>query len=145
MKLKSNQNQIEKIIQLINWFITELKFNQSNLTTIIQTCCSNDFFKNLSFLPKIKNNMQTMPFPKSWENAIDNWECSINQNDKKLLKSLSKILGAFDAQSQITTLKHINARFEASFQTAKINYEKQSKLAKSLGILTGLAIYIILI
>ena len=145
MTLKSTQNQIEKIIQLINWFITELNFNKSNLTTIIENCSSNEMFKNLNFLKKVKTNMHSLPFPNSWEKAVEEWECCLTTDDKKLLKSLSKILGAFDATSQISALKHAKAHFKESFKNAKTAYEQKSKLAKSLGILTGVAICIIFI
>lgn len=89
--------------------------------------------------------MKQKPFPLAWEDAIDEWQCSIGSDEKNLLKSLSQTLGAFDKDGQINSLKHVKTRFEESFQAAKSVFEKKSKPTKSLGILLSLAIYIILI
>lgn len=145
MSLKLNQNQIEKIIQLINWFINEIKFCQNSVQTIVENCCKQAQFKNLDFLKKVEQNMEKMPFPVAWEKAIGSWQCSLTYDDKNLLKSLAQILGAFDAKGQISALEHAKFRFEESFQNAKKQCEKKCNLSKSLGILTSLAIYIILI
>ncbi len=145
MSLKLNKNQIEQIIQLINWLITEIKFCQNSTSEIVASCCKQSNFKNLSFLKTTEANLKTMPFPLAWENAIENWQCGLKRDDKNLLKSLSHVLGAFDATGQITALEHANMRFEQSFKNAEITCQKQSKMAQSLGILLGLAICIILI
>lgn len=145
MNLKLNQSQIEKIVQLIEWLINEIKFCQSSVQTMVENCCKQKRFKNLEFLKKVKENLKSMPFPVAWENAINTWQCSLNSDDKNLLKSLAQTLGAFDANGQIAALKHVNLRFEESFQNSKKMCEKNCKLAKSLGILTSLAIYIFLI
>ena len=145
MSLKLNQMQIEKIVQLIEWFINEIKFCQSSVQAMVENCCNQKRFKSLEFLTQVKENMKKIPFPVAWENAVNSWQCCLNSDDKNLLKSLSQYIGAFDAQGQIAALKHTNSRFEESFQNSKTLYEKKGKLAKSLGILTSLAIYVFLI
>ncbi len=143
--LKQNQILIEKIIELINWIIIEIKYKKTDIYDILTNLSLEENFKQLEFLQYFKNKSNSKPFPKAWKNAIESWNCSINRKEKNLLKSLSNILGTTDSNGQILSLKHVKLRFEESFKNAKNLYHKQGKLSRSLGVLLGIAILIIFI
>ena len=77
VNLKTNQKQIEKLIQLVNWIKTEIRYTQAEIYDIVKDLLNNNNFKSLSFLNDVKNNMNSMPFPTAWETAITNWNSSI--------------------------------------------------------------------
>ncbi len=145
ISLNLNKKLLEKIVQLINWFIYEIKFCQTSLNELINNCCQQSFFKSLTFLTDVQEKMEFMAFPKAWETSIDKWQTVLNKHDVLNLKSLSNVLGAFDCDSQIAALKRICLQFEESLQNIKKTSETKSKLSKSLGLLTSLAIYVVLI
>ena len=145
VNLKMNQKQIEKLIQLVNWIKTEIRYTQAEIYDIVNDLLSNNNFKSLSFLNDVKNNMNSMPFPTAWETAITNWNSSILKEDEELLSSMANILGASDSTGQISALDHIEKRFETSYEFAKNLCETKGKLCKSLGILMGLAVLVIFI
>ncbi len=143
--LKQNQNKIEKIIELINWIITEIRYKKTEINLLFHNLSFEENFKNLEFLQNFKNIARSKPFPKAWEESIKTWNCTIPLKDKMLLKSLSNILGATDSKGQILALKHIKMRFKESLKTAQNLYTTKGKLAKSLGVLLSIAIIIIFI
>ena len=141
--LKRNQTQIDELIQLITWLKIDIRYNQSQLGDMVNRICSSSKFNNLNFLNNLKNNMMNMPFPNAWEKSISDWNSSISQDDKDLLKSMSSILGASDANGQIMALEHVEHRFKISLQSAREVYNKKGKLFRSLGILIGLAVFVV--
>ena len=84
--LKRNQTQIDELIQLITWLKIDIRYNQSQLGDMVNRICSSSKFNNLNFLNNLKNNMMDMPFPNAWEKSISDWNSSISQDDKDLLK-----------------------------------------------------------
>ena len=145
VNLKMSQKQIEKLIQLVNWFKTEIRYTQAEIYDIVRDLLSNNNFKSLSFLNDVKDNMNNMPFPTAWKTAITDWNSSILKEDEELLSSMANILGASDSTGQISALDHIEKRFEASYEAAKNLCQTKGKMYKSLGILIGLAVLVIFI
>ena len=141
--LKRNQTQIDELIQMITLLKIDIRYNQSQLYDMFDRLYSNSKFNNLNFLNNLKNNMMDMPFPSAWEKSIVDWNCNISKDDKELLKSMSGILGASDSIGQIMALEHIEHRFKISLQLAREIYNKKGKLFRSLGILIGLAVFVI--
>lgn len=141
--LKRNQTQINELIQLITWLKIDIRYNKSQLYDMFDRLCSSSKFNNLNFLKNLKCNMMNMPFPIAWKKSVVDWNSSISSDDKDLLKSMSDILGASDSSGQIMALEHIENRFKISLQSAREIYNKKGKLFRSLGILVGLAVFVI--
>ena len=108
---KKNITYIEKIIELINWFIGEIKYKRTEIKDMVETLCNKENFKNLEFLQNLKIEIKKKPFPIAWVNSVEKWECSISKDDKDLLKSFSNIIGAYDYEGQVTSLKYIRSDF----------------------------------
>ena len=143
--LKQNQIKIEKIIELINWIISEIKFKKTEISSMFFNISKNKNFKNLEFLQNLKKNLKIYPFPKAWETSIENWEEFPLEEEKEYLKSLSNILGAIDSNGQILNLKHTKFQFEERLKHATNTYISKGKICKSLGALLGVAVFIIFI
>ena len=120
--LKQNQIKIEKIIELINRIITEIRFAKTNTYKI---------FKNLS----LEENFNCLEFLKYFK----------EKNNLNQLKTLASILGSTDSEGQILALNQLKTRFEESLKSAKKIYTSKGKISRSLGILLGFAIFIVFI
>lgn len=143
--LKQNQIKIEKIIELINRIITEIRYKKTNTYKIFKTLSLEENFKSLEFLQHFKENTNLKPFPKAFEESINNWECSLKKEDLNLLKTLANILGSTDCEGQILALNQAKTRFEESLKSAKKIYTSKGKISRSLGVLLGIATFIIFI
>ena len=143
--LKQNQIKIEKIIELINRIITEIRFAKTNTYKIFKNLSLEENFNCLEFLKYFKEKNNLKPFPKAFEESINSWDCSLKKDDLNQLKTLANILGSTDSEGQILALNQLKTRFEESLKSAKKIYTSKGKISRSLGILLGFAIFIVFI
>jgi len=137
-----------KELNLINYMLEEIeiliRYKAMTVYEIVDTLRQNQAFNIFSFLNNIDNNMQ-IPFKTSWENNIDKMQSSLSQSDLKLLKSFGGSLGTSDISGQISTIKIYKENFLKLEKDATSVYEKKSKLYRSLGVLVGAFVSILLI
>ncbi len=143
--LTKNQRQIGEIIQLINWIETEIRYKQTGLDQMLIEASSKEIFSSLEFLGNAVELMKISPFPQAWKKSVSSWNSKMDIDDKQLLFSFADILGASDVRGQLTALEHMRVRFQSSFNKAKETCNKNGKLSKSLGVLAGLAICVLML
>ena len=80
-----------------------------------------------------------------WENCIQEADISINQEDKDVLKKLGKLLGQTDVEGQISEIEVTENFLDMQIEKAEEERKKNQKLYKTLGIVTGLVLVIILL
>ena len=92
-----------------------------------------------------KKNMNGKIASIAWENAVDETDCNLNNEDKKTIKTLSKLLGQTDIEGQVSQIEITQNFLEKQIKGAQEEKEKNEKLYKKLGTIIGLAIAIVLI
>lgn len=82
----------------------------------------------------------------AWEMAIEeNYsKLSLNKEDKTILLTFGKMLGNSDLEGQINNIKLISSQLKLQELKAEEMRKKNEKMYRSLGVLSGLAITIIL-
>ena len=140
--LTTHQKQLEKIIDLINWFKAELNFNQSNLESMLFDASTNSNFKNLTFLNSLKTSIKSNPFPIAWNKSISNWQHCLNFDETNNLLKMSNVLGAYDSENQISALTTICEKFKISLNEINSQINSKGKISRQIGFLSGLAIFI---
>ena len=81
---------------------------------------------------------------EAWENAVEKVECNLKKEDKKVIKTLSKLLGQTDVEGQISQIEITEEFLEEQIKEAKEERIKNEKLYTRLGTVIGLTIVIIL-
>lgn len=83
---------------------------------------------------------------EAWEKAVnENYsKLSLNKEDKSILLTFGKMLGNSDLEGQLNNIKLISAQLKLQEAKAEEMKRKNEKMYRSLGILSGLAITIIL-
>ena len=81
----------------------------------------------------------------AWENAIKNTETNLNKEDLNIILDMGKMLGKTDIEGQVSNLEIASTFIDSQIQKAEVERQKNSKLYKTLGVVSGLAIIIILI
>ena len=76
--------------------------------------------------------------------AIDTDLLSINEEDKSILKNLSKLLGQTDMEGQVNQINLTTAFLDEQIEKAEKERAKNEKMYRTLGMIVGLAIVIIL-
>lgn len=94
---------------------------------------------------KAYENMEYTTAHNSWEEALRNTKMQINNEDKTIIKQLSKQLGNTDIEGQIKNIQMVNDFLEKQIIEAEAEKNKNGKMYKKLGITIGLILMIILI
>lgn len=147
---KANQyvSRVKELVSIksaLNIFENKIKFTQSPLEEIFKNIaenCSERNIKNIFQVLAIKPNTN---IHKSWENIINNAETNLNREDKKILIDMGKILGTTDVDGQVSNIRITSSFIDRQIEKAEQEKEKNVKMFRTLGIVSGLAIIIILI
>lgn len=137
-----------KELNLINYMLEEIailiRYKAMTVYEIVETLTQNQIFNKLTFLNNFNSNLQ-IPFKSTWNKNIDDMPTSLIESDVKLLKSFGASLGTSDIDGQLSTIGVFKESFFKLEKDATVIYDKKSKLYRSLGVLIGAFISIILI
>ena len=81
----------------------------------------------------------------SWNEAINNTKSDFNEEDKEIIKMLGKMLGKTDIKGQVNEIDLCISLIKRQLKKAESEKEKNYKLYKTMGIVLGLGICIVLI
>lgn len=140
----------ERVVQLkefknaLNMFKTKIKFTYEPIPEIFEEI-SKQFQTNTGRIFKLAScNMEVLAAGEAWNMAVDTNILCINDEDKSILKNLSKLLGQTDIEGQINQIDLTNQFLNEQIEKAEKERLKNEKMYRTLGMVIGLAIVIIL-
>lgn len=89
--------------------------------------------------------MENVPAGEAWRYGIENSKTNMQEDDLKVLLNLEKLLGKTNIDGQLSELTLIDTFISKQIEDASEKQKKNEKLYRSLGIIAGLVIAIILI
>lgn len=146
IKSKSYENRVVELNKFQNslvMFKSKIEFTYEPLKNIFQDI-SKVIYKNEKniFEEAIKSDEEIYI---SWSNAIDNFKGSFNVEDREIIKMFGKLLGKTDIKGQVNEICLTQNLIEKQIEKAEIEKAKNVKLYKSMGIILGIGICIILV
>lgn len=136
--------ELEEMKNALNIFQTKIQFTFEPIPQIFEEIAENSQ-KNVGQIFKVaKEKMQKDTASIAWEKAIEESDSNLNQEDKYVLKTLSKLLGQTDVEGQISQIEITQKFLEEQLKEAIEQKQKNEKLYSKLGTTIGLAIVIIL-
>lgn len=144
-KYKKRVEELSNMKKALNIFETKMKYTYQPIPDIFEEISKN-FENNIGYIFKTAyENMQNKSASDSWNIALDSINTNMQKNDIQVLKGLSKLLGKTDIQGQISEIELTDNFLNIQIEEAKKALDKNEKLYKNLGVITGLALVIILI
>ena len=144
-KYKNRVRELKEYKNALGIFKTKIKFTYEPIADIFKQI-SDMVEENVGNVFKIaSDNMNKMTAEKAWEKALEKSNNSINEEDKLILKKLSKLLGKTSLEGQVSEIEMTNKFLESQIKKAEHERDKNEKLYKTLGMTIGLALVIILI
>lgn len=136
--------ELEEMNTALNIFKSKIKFTYEPIPEIFEEISkgSNKNVGNIFTLAKEK--MQQENANMAWEQAIEESSTNLKDEDKHILRTLSKLLGQTDSDGQISQIEITQNFLEAQINEAREEKNKNEKLYSRLGTTIGLAIVIIL-
>lgn len=143
-KYSNRVNELKDFKNAFNIFKTKLKYTYAPLDEIFMDISKSiRSVVGITFLD-ICNNMKIQDATESFNNAIDIANLNLTVEDKETIKNLSKLLGKTDMEGQLSQIDLCLSFLNVQIEKAEKEREKNEKLYKTLGIITGLGIVIVL-
>ena len=138
-------DELKAFKSALNMLKTKIRYTYAPLTDIF-TDISKSLRGNVSVL--FQNACEQIEAKGATDGfcaAIEMTRLNVSKEDKLVMKNLSKLLGKTDAEGQINEIELTESFLESQIETAEIEREKNAKLYKTLGVISGVGLVIILI
>lgn len=138
-------NELKEFKNALNLFKTKIRYTYEPIPDIFKEISENvnsnisDVFRNAA------NKMDILAAGDAWNLALKIDTLNINDEDRNVLKNLSKLLGKTDLQGQINQIEMTSDYIEEQIQKAEKERSKSERLYRTLGMIIGMAIVIILV
>ena len=136
--------ELEDIKNALNILKTKIKFTYGPIPEVFEEISQNTNKNIGNIFILAKEEMKENSASKAWEIAVEKTECNLKKEDKKILKTLSKLLGQTDVEGQISQIEITEEFLEGQLKEAEEERRKNEKLYTRLGTVLGLTIVIIL-
>ena len=143
---KKRVNELKEMKKAFNILETKIRYTYKPIPDIFLEI-SNNVSDNISEIFKQSANQMehNENSTTAWINSVSNSKTSLKNEDLEVIKGLGKLLGKPDVEGQISQIALTNTFIEEQIEKAEKEYLKNAKLYKTLGIVCGLALVIILI
>lgn len=136
--------ELEEMRNSLNILKSKIKFTYEPIPEIFGEISKNANPNIRNIFKSAKEKMNTTTANIAWEQAIDESTTNLKNEDKHILKTLSKLLGQTDTEGQISQIQLTEKFLETQIKEATDEKQKNEKLYTRLGTIMGLAIVIIL-
>lgn len=129
----------------LNIIESKIKFTYEPLPEIFKQT-SKLLSENISkIFINASNYMKEVSCEEAWNKSVEESNTYLNKEDIENIKCFGKMLGKTDKEGQVSHLELTKTFIEMQIKKAKDEEEKNAKMSKTLGVIFGLAIVIILI
>lgn len=137
--------ELEELKNSLNVFKNKIKFTYEPIPDIFEEI-SKTKVKNVGTIFKnAKERMEDGIASEAWEEAVEESNNNLKEDDKNILKTLSKLLGQTDSEGQVSQIEITEKFLDTQIKEAVEDKHKNEKLYTRLGTIIGLAIVIILV
>lgn len=144
-KYVNRVNELKEFKNALNIFKTKIKYTYEPLPDIFGDISSNTN-TNISNVFRIaKSKMAKLSAQDAWNIALELDDLNINSEDKNVLTNLGNLLGKTDIAGQLNQIELTSDFLEVQIQKAEKERSRNEKLYKTLGMVIGLAIVIMLL
>lgn len=136
--------ELEEMKNTLNILKSKIKFTYEPIPNIFEEISKNSSRNIGQIFEKAKEKMNKTTADIAWNQAIEETNNNLKEEDKNVLKMLSKLLGQTDTDGQISQIEITEEFLEGQIKEAVEAKQKNEKLYTRLGTIIGLAIVIVL-
>ena len=144
-KYVNRVNELREFKNALNIFKTKIKYTYEPLPKIFAEISEN-IDSNISSVFKIASDkMNICAAGEAWDLALKMDELNIDEEDRNVLRNLGKLLGKTDMQGQVNQIEMTSDFLDKQIKKAENQKDKSEKMYRTLGVIIGMAIVIMLI
>lgn len=137
--------ELQEMKSSLTVFKSKIKFTYEPIPEIFQEIADQEKETTRNIFLNAIEEMKTQTASISWEKAIEKTPTHLKEEDKQVLKNLSKMLGETDSDGQISQIEVTQNFLEKQLKEAEDEKQKNEKMYQKLGSIIGLAIVVLLI
>lgn len=140
--------ELKQSLIMVEKLQTCLRYERMPTKELIGQLARLDGLESLRFIKECDEQMQKNGnFPKLWKESIENSRnrMDLNSADRELLKRIGDVVGGTDADGQISGLGLIGQMLSQALGQAEEERKQKGTLYRSLGVLCGIGIAILLV
>ncbi|MBQ2696287.1 MAG: stage III sporulation protein AB [Clostridia bacterium] len=150
MKKRDTIKALKELRSALSEIARAINFQLDPLPEVISRLHKEQFSEADSFISQLHTNVQNSenePFSQLWEHTIKLFskEKELPIQAESLLLSLGESLGKMDYETELSRLKEGQASLSELIDETEQNYGKTEKMTKSLSIILGIFIVILLL
>lgn len=135
--LKKRWESLKRIIYSLHIMENEISYGKNSMDKILEKIGN---MNGLRFnLPDNKNSED------AFLSAIDTGELALLKGDLEVVRNFSRTLGKTDSYVQMRNIRNAVGSLEILEDDAKSEYEKFGRMYRSIGVLSGLMLVILLV
>lgn len=133
-------------MSLIELFKSQLAFTMAEPAEILREIEQKKTVKDLTFLPVCLSFHQSgMAFPAAWRESLKDPALDVlTEEERQILSDIGDVLGSTGLQGQLDQLHLLQIRLKNQLDAASQHYATSGKLYRSLGLMGGVLLVILL-
>lgn len=144
-KYSKREKELKDMKSALNMFATKIKFTYEPIPNLFLEI-SNKIGGNVGkIFERASNRMKEESAGEAWNNSFLDVPNNLLEEDVVILKNLGRLLGQTDLEGQISEIEVVSQFLNTQLENAKQEKLKNEKMYRTLGIISGLTIAIILI
>ena len=144
--LHKRTTELSLAVELVERMKTEIRFSAKEMKLLVAELAKAPYFQPLSFLGVCTEQLeQKTPFPAAWQTGLTAQPGHLSRDDLEQLSSLGHLLGSTDVEGQMGSLELVKQNLLNNLRRAKELYASKGKLYRSLGVLSGIALVVLMI
>lgn len=144
-KYQKRVDELKDFKMAFNMIKTKIRFTYAPLKEIFYDVSKNIKSKTSLIFTNVCSYMEENDATKSWNEAINETETNLTKEDKEIISQFGKLLGKTDIEGQLNEIELSLNFLQMQIEKAENEKNKNAKLYKSLGVIAGVGIIIILI
>lgn len=138
-------NELKEFKNALNIFKTKIRYTYEPIPEIFAEISENVNSNISNIFKQAAAKMDVLAAGDAWNLALKLDDLNINEEDRSALNNLSKLLGKTDLQGQLNQIEMTSDFLDKQIQKAEREKDKNEKMYRTLGMILGLTIVIILI
>ncbi len=133
--------RLQQLRRMLNAITVHLRYTLPTVRELMQTLADDPDYTALPFLRKAVADPSD--FPAAWNTAVSQSH-DLSREEASLLYRLGHTLGSTDLEGQLSALALYDQQLSAMLQQAAVQADSHGSLYRTMGILTGLFLVILL-
>ena len=144
-KYKNRTTELYELKKALNHFKSKIEYTYEPIKEIFLDISYNTIENISNIFNNAAIKLDELSAEDAWIYSISTSRNYLNKDDIEIIKDFGKTLGQTDIQRQLNKTKLTLEFLEGQIQNAEIEQNKNEKLYKTLGIITGMGLVIVLI